>query len=578
MLKILKHKFCYLLILSSALMLPLQTSAVTVLVQSTVGDFQLKLFDDVAPITVNNFLSYIEDGSYNDSIVHRNSKGFVIQGGTYTYPTNVLGQVTAKTAIVNEYSLSNVRGTISMAKLSGNPDSATSSWFINTVDNASTLDSQNGGFTVFGQVAGSGMTVVDIIGNMQNYNAGNDFSELPLRDYAGTGQIQTQNVIYTRFSIPNSLNNYSDLQITSAVNKQNPTVGSSVQFTVTVTNAGPDTAPGVKVADLLPAGMSIPIGFSPFVSQGSYVASTGIWQVGSLNSGVTATITIPAIPQQFTNPQCFVNNAKTVSVVGYDANRTNNSAASSVFVGGTSSCAELTVTVVPTVFLQTQCTTSATDFLDYGIKITNTGTSAAQNVTLNLSGNLSGTAQTAQNIVAFTEIAAGATVSSRMSWGLACGRGALVASYSFTATTDTTTSTDSSMSVNGDFSIAAPASATATTTTAATTDTGGGGGGCFIATAAYGSYMDPHVYTLRQFRDRVLKQTVYGRKFVDLYYRYSPPVADVIAKNELLKLIVRGLLTPIVYTVAYPIVALALLFTLLFSLQYRRRNLVATRS
>ena len=280
MLKIFKHKFCYLLILSSALMLPLQTSAVTVLVQTSVGDFQLELFDDVAPLTVNNFLSYIEDGSYNDSIVHRNSKGFVIQGGTYTYPTNVLGQVTAKTAIVNEYSRSNVRGTISMAKLSGNPDSATSSWFINTVDNASTLDSQNGGFTVFGQVAGSGMTVVDIIGNMQNYNAGNDFSELPLRDYAGTGQIQTQNVIYTRFSIPNSLNNYSDLQITSAVNNQNPTVGSSVQFTVTVTNAGPDTAPGVKVADLLPAGMSIPIGFSPFVSQGSYVASTGIWQVG----------------------------------------------------------------------------------------------------------------------------------------------------------------------------------------------------------------------------------------------------------------------------------------------------------
>jgi hypothetical protein len=75
---------------------------------------------------------------------------------------------------------------------------------------------------------------------------------------------------------------------------------------------------------------------------------------------------------------------------------------------------------------------------------------------------------------------------------------------------------------------------------------GGGGGGCFIATAAYGSPMEGHVKILRDFRDRFLLTNFAGKAFVDMYYRYSPPVADFIADHETLRASARLCLLPIV--------------------------------
>jgi hypothetical protein len=76
--------------------------------------------------------------------------------------------------------------------------------------------------------------------------------------------------------------------------------------------------------------------------------------------------------------------------------------------------------------------------------------------------------------------------------------------------------------------------------------TGGGGGGCFIATAAYGSLVEPHVKILRDFRDRFLITNFAGKSFVSLYYKYSPPLADFIAKHDNLKMVVRMTLFPLV--------------------------------
>ncbi len=101
---------------------------------------------------------------------------------------------------------------------------------------------------------------------------------------------------------------------------------------------------------------------------------------------------------------------------------------------------------------------------------------------------------------------------------------------------------------------------------------GGGGGGCFIATAAFGSYLDPHVMMLREFRDKVLMQNVFGRMFVKFYYANSPEIAHVIAQNESLRTAMRLALTPFIYAVAYPHATAMFLLTMLLIAMIARRK------
>lgn len=149
-------------------------------ISTSVGDYTVELLNEIAPVTVQNFLNYVNRGDYNQTYVHRLETGFVVQGGAYRFQPYV-GPIDIPTdpPIVNEYQVSNTRGTLAMAKFEGDPDSATNQWFVNLADNSANLDNQNGGFTVFANVLGDGMSVLDTINSLPTVNLGDKAASAP---------------------------------------------------------------------------------------------------------------------------------------------------------------------------------------------------------------------------------------------------------------------------------------------------------------------------------------------------------------------------------------------------------------
>ena len=190
------------IVLSLTLLLSIPGAALstTVRMQTSLGLIDIDLFDAAAPQTVANFLEYVNRGDYDNSFFHRSIPDFVVQGGGFTWSrsTNLYSQVPTEAPVINEFSLdrSNLRGTIAMAKLGDDPNSATSQWFFNLGDNSDNLDNQNGGFTVFGRVKESGLEIIDAIGELQVANAGGAFNDLPLVSFPPQGQsLRTENLV-----------------------------------------------------------------------------------------------------------------------------------------------------------------------------------------------------------------------------------------------------------------------------------------------------------------------------------------------------------------------------------------------
>lgn len=175
------------------------------------GTVFIELFDD-RPLTRDNFLAYVNSGKYDGSLMHRQafngSTPFVLQGGGYyqenqteASPLNISfnpdarvdldgNPATSNPTVNNEFSnaplRSNVKGTLAMAKLAGNPNSATCEYFFNLSNNAGTspngLDYQNGGFTVFAQVVGDGMALIDAYNGLARLALDEDANDDGIRD------------------------------------------------------------------------------------------------------------------------------------------------------------------------------------------------------------------------------------------------------------------------------------------------------------------------------------------------------------------------------------------------------------
>ncbi len=153
-----------------------------VVIKTNFGDITIKLFEKEAPKTVENFLSYVDEGFYDGTIFHRVISNFMIQGGGFE---SGLAQKPTKTPIENEADngLSNKTGTLAMAR-TNDPHSATCQFFINVKDNNfldfSAPNSHGFGYCVFAEVV-EGMDVVEKIKAVDTGNAGMH-QDVPVED------------------------------------------------------------------------------------------------------------------------------------------------------------------------------------------------------------------------------------------------------------------------------------------------------------------------------------------------------------------------------------------------------------
>ncbi|NLF23158.1 MAG: peptidyl-prolyl cis-trans isomerase [Lentisphaerae bacterium] len=145
----------------------------TVRLSTSMGDVTIELYPEQAPVSVSNFLAYVDSDFYNGTVFHRVIPGFMIQGGGFTAE---MGQKPTRAAIKNEADngLLNTRGTLAMARTMV-VDSATSQFFVNTVDNTflnfKNKTPQGYGYAVFGKVI-DGMDVIDKIEKVRTGNKG----------------------------------------------------------------------------------------------------------------------------------------------------------------------------------------------------------------------------------------------------------------------------------------------------------------------------------------------------------------------------------------------------------------------
>lgn len=345
--------------------------------------------------------------------------------------------------------------------------------------------------------------------------------------------------------VPQLLCAAPDVALRMSVDPVVPTPGQPAEFTVVVTNEGTTAATDVVVNNQLSPALAIPAGMAAYPSSGTFDPLTGNWSLGTMASGATATLVIPAIVVGSPQPPCSVNIAR-VSVAA-DTDATNDRTVAAVKTNAAIRCVELAITA--TGGNLNGCGDSFA--LKYWVTVTNSGPDDAGLVYLDMT-------QT-------PAIIPGLKLTGSQCDGLRCTVVGLSAGDSVTFDANSgdldfnnrkyVTLGFSVSSADIDYETANNQQAD-NLSIPTTPDCGAyddsGDDGCFIATAAYGSLLAPHVVTLREFRDRYLKSSALGRAFIRFYYRHSPPVAAVIARYEWLRFLARAVLTPIVLAIEFP--------------------------
>jgi len=162
-----------------------------VVMKTSLGEITVELNPSAAPITVRNFLDYVNDSFYNNTVIHRIEKGFVAQGGWLDLTPAIKSPTRAAITLESNNGLSNLKGTISMAR-TNEPNSATTQFYFNLAYNTG-LDYAQGvrdGYAVFGKVI-QGLSVVDAIGQVPIANR-YGLATFPATDVVVTEIKQTQ--------------------------------------------------------------------------------------------------------------------------------------------------------------------------------------------------------------------------------------------------------------------------------------------------------------------------------------------------------------------------------------------------
>jgi uncharacterized repeat protein (TIGR01451 family) len=373
-----------------------------------------------------------------------------------------------------------------------------------------------------------------------------------------------------------------DINVQKSVDNLYPMANEPVEFTVEVSNVGIGTASDLVVVDQLPMEMSIPPGTGAFASVGSYDPTSGEWVIGDLDVGIQAVLVVPAVVTDARGTECIANFA--VASHPRDRNQTNDVGTAVIHQNDTVHCVDLDVNFGisgdSNPFFPS-C--NSQDRYDGDATITNLGPDSARNVVVTITQNpvvgpnlrfddadCTNTPSPQCNV---TEIAAGETVTIDVTSDLYQSHNSFTQTISVSAATSDSDYNPSNN--NPSASGSAGGFSSCEEPDFGLPGGGGSGGGCFIATAAYGSPLDPHLDSLRDFRDRFMMTNRPGRALVRFYYRYSPPLADFISDRDWLRSVVRALLTPIVYTIEYPGPAALLFFSLITAVLLRRRRRAA---